>query len=114
MTTSNLRRLASLCMASKPGRLSRPLEPLMPSSRYTASISCPERVATSRSARSWFSVPEGNRRSLAHVSPLCRTTQITSVEPGCARSEDCFKIEHSPSHGRAASQPARGPTAFIT
>jgi hypothetical protein len=32
MTISNLRREASLCMASKPGRLSRPLEPEMPSS----------------------------------------------------------------------------------
>ena len=29
MTISNLRRLASLCMASKPGRLSRPSEPLI-------------------------------------------------------------------------------------
>jgi hypothetical protein len=33
-------------MALKPGRLSRPLEPLMPSSRYTATFSCPERAAT--------------------------------------------------------------------
>jgi hypothetical protein len=32
-TTSNLRRLASLSMASSPGRLSLPLEPLMPASR---------------------------------------------------------------------------------
>ncbi len=67
-------------MASSPGRLSRPLAPLMPSSLNTLAICQPWRSATACSSRRWLSVvcssveqqeTEGNSLRLAglgHVS----------------------------------------------
>ena len=51
ITTSNLRRLASLSIRSRPGRPSRPLEPDMPASLYCSTTSQPRRSAIWRSSR---------------------------------------------------------------